>query len=113
MIKSKTKQFADKLIADPTKTQTDAYLEVHPEATKATARARASELLAKPEVQIYMEKHVDKAKQTIVGLLDSDKEEMRFKASEHITAYAYGKPVTKSNNINFNINVEQALDNLI
>lgn len=46
-----------------------AYLEVHPNATKLTAITNASQLLAKPEAQIYLQEHIDYAAETVVDVM--------------------------------------------
>lgn len=112
-LKQRTKAFADKLVEDESLSQTDAYLMTHKTNDRATARVNASQLLTKPEVQIYMETHVNAARSKIVQLAKSDNEKIALSASQDILDRSFGKALTKTNNLNFNVNVEQALDNLI
>lgn len=112
-MKKKTKAFADKLIGNSKISATQAYLDTHETESRLTAAQNASQLLRKPEVQIYMQNHVDQAKQTVVKLMKSRKDEIRLKASQDIMDRNYGKPLTRTNTINLNISIEEALNRLI
>lgn len=112
-MKKKTIAFADALINNPRLSGTTAYLVTHETDNRASARVNASQLLAKPEVQIYMQKHVDKAKKKIVQLVDSDREEIALKASESILDRNLGKALTRTNSLNVDISIETALNQLI
>lgn len=90
-LKPKTKAFADKLLSDPKLSQTKAYMDTHSTTNPRSAAATAAQLLAKPSVQIYMAEHVDKAKQKIVELIDSDKEQIALQASESVLDRELGK----------------------
>lgn len=108
-MKPKTKAFLDKLISDPKISQTDAYLETHATTNRATARAESSTSLAKPSSQIYLRKHIQKAKENIIEIANkSDKDETRLKASIEILDRSLGKSIqrTESQNTNLNINLE-------
>lgn len=111
-MKPKTKAFVDLLISNPKLSQQDAYLQTHKTENKAAARVNASKLLSKPSVQIYKQIHIDKAKRRIVQLVDSDKEEIALKASESILDRELGKALSRTNNVNLNINLEEALNSL-
>lgn len=105
----KDKAFLDKLIADDKINQTDAYLETHSTTNRNTARANASAVLAKTSSQIYLQKHVDIAKQTIVDIAkNGEKDSDRLKASQDILDRNEGKALQKqiSESRNLNINVE-------
>lgn len=95
MIKRRTKDFANKLLADPTMSATQAYIETHQTNNRNAAKVEASKLLAKPNVQLYMNSHIDKAKVKIVDLVDSNREEIALKASESILDRALGKPTIR------------------
>lgn len=90
-MKPKTKAFADRLLNDPKTNATQAYIDTHLTTNRDSAKVSAHQLLTKPNVQIYMEEHIRKAKRRIVDLVDSDKEEIAFKASEAILDRELGK----------------------
>lgn len=112
MIKPKTKDFADILLRDNKISAQKAYLMTHETDHKPTARVNASQLLAKPEVQIYMEQHVDKAKQKVVELIDNDRPEIALKAADSVLDRNLGRPLTRTNNVNISISIEEALNSL-
>lgn len=112
-IKAKTKQFVDVLNTKTGINQQDAYLVSHPKASKATARVNASKLLKQPEVILYQQKYIDKAKSKVISLVDSEDERIALQASNSIIDREYGKPLTKTNNVNINLNIEQALSELV
>ena len=87
----KMKAFADELINNPKISQTEAYLKTHKTQSRDTARANASRTLAKANVQIYMDKHIEKAKSKVVQLIDSNKENIALQASEAVLDRALGK----------------------
>ena len=61
-MKPKTKDFINTLVSQPKISATDAYLQTHQTTNRASARANASKLLAKTNVQIYLDEQVDAAK---------------------------------------------------
>lgn len=94
-VKQKTKAFIDKLASDPKISATKAYLETHETTNPASARASASKLLATPNVRLYMEEHVYKARNRIVDLIDSEKEEIALRASDSVLDRQLGKPTQR------------------
>lgn len=121
MIRPKTKAFADKLMADPKITQTQAYLDTHPTSSRLAARVQASHLMAKPEVLAYMEQKAPMAEKAIVQVLNNakkNKDSVQWQRLAHDSAQTildrtYGKAITRSNNINVSISIEDALNSLI
>lgn len=113
MIKKNTKAFADILLRDGKISAQKAYLMTHETENKATARVNASQLLSKPEVQIYMEQHVDKAKAKVVELIDSDDQSIALRASDSVLDRNLGRPLTRTNNVNISVSIEEALNSLI
>lgn len=111
-MKPKTKEFVDLTLKNPKMSQTEAYIRTHETENRRAARVSASKLMNKPNVQIYKQAHVKKAKEKIVKLMESKDEAMVFKASESILDRELGKPLTRTNNVNMNINVETALNSL-
>lgn len=97
----------------PALNQTQAYKQIHPTASDNTARNNASQLLKKPEAQIYLQKHIDKAKTKVVALVDSENEQVSLKASEAILDRALGKATqqiqTTSQSVVFSIDLSQAM----
>lgn len=92
MLKKNSKDVLDIIAGQTKRNAREAYNQIHPNASHATALVNSAQLLAKPEAQIYLQEHVSKAKQTVVALMDSDKDEMRFKASEAILNRELGTP---------------------
>jgi hypothetical protein len=90
-LKANSKKILDIIASQPGINQTDAYRQVHPSAGDNTARANAYKLMQKPEAQIYLQKHIEKAKETIVSLLDSEKDEIRLKSADSILDRSLGK----------------------
>lgn len=107
----------DIIAGQPKINATEAYKIVHPDASLATARVNSSKLMSNPEAQIYLKQHTDKAKAKIVELVDSDKEEIAFKASEAILDRELGKSIqrvqTQSTGITLNINLAPNPDSLL
>lgn len=95
-LRPKTKAFADKLLTDPKISQTQAWLATHNTTNAASAAVSATQILSKPNVQIYMQEHIDKAKQRVVTLVDSDKEDIALRASDSILDRALGKATQRT-----------------
>lgn len=108
----KTKKFADKLLKEPKISHTRAYLETHQTDNKKTANVNAAKLLSQPNVQIYMDSHVTKATEKVVKLIGSRREEIALRASQDVLDRTHGKPLVKTSNANFNINIQDALNEL-
>lgn len=90
-LKANSKKTLDIIAGQEKRNATEAYIQTHPDVSRAVAQAQSAKLMAKPEAQIYLQEHVNKAKETIVSLMDSDKDETRFKASEAILDRELGK----------------------
>lgn len=109
MLKKNSKAVLDIIATQKTKNAAQAYKEIHPNASPATAKVSASQLLAKPEAQIYLNQHIDKAKQTIVELLDSEKDDIRLRSAIDVLDRSHGKAIQKvdqtSHSININIDL--------
>lgn len=113
MLKANSKKMLDIIASQKTRNATAAYKEVHPTASTAVAKAQASALLAKPEAQLYLNQHIDKAKQTIVELMDSEKDDIRLRASTDVLDRTHGKATQKveqtSVGVSLNIDLTSAL----
>lgn len=94
-IRPKTKEYIDLMLADPKLSATEAYIRTHQTNSRETAKVEASRLLTKPNVQIYKDSAVKKAKRKIVSLVDSSNENISLKASQDILDRVEGKPIAK------------------
>jgi len=110
-LKENSKRILDIIASDPAMNYTKAYKQVHPTASDVTARNNSSQLLKKPESQIYLQKHIQKAKNRIIQLVDSEKENIALQASESVLDRALGKPVQQTQNIN--LNIDSALNDIL
>lgn len=90
-LKQNSKAILDVIASQDAQNATQAYKEIHPTASDVTARTNAHKLLKKPEAQIYLQRHIDKAKAKVVSLVDSKREEIALKASEAILDRSLGK----------------------
>jgi hypothetical protein len=95
-MKPKTKAFLDKVASNEKISATQAYIETHATTNRASARASASKILAKPSAQIYLDSHRLKARNKIVELVDSDRPQVALKASESILDRDFGKPLQRA-----------------
>jgi hypothetical protein len=105
-IKPKTKEFYDEVINNPKITQQEAYIKTHKTNNKATANVNANKLLKSTKYSIYKASAVGKAKRRIVELVDSDNEQVAFKASESIIDRVEGKAVQHNETINKTVEVK-------
>lgn len=92
----KQKAFADHLLANPKDSATKAIQEAYNVANRQTAAVMANENLNKPNVMLYLDAHIDKAKNRIVSLIDSDKEDIALRASDSILDRSLGKAIQRS-----------------
>jgi hypothetical protein len=115
-LKPKSKQVLDIIASEPKTSATEAYLRVHNTENRATAAANAHQLLKKPSAQIYIEKHIDKARDTVVSLLDSEKPDIQLRAATDILDRTQGKAVqqvqTTGVSVQFSIDLSQAVTEL-
>lgn len=108
-LKPNSKAMANFEIENPKETKTDAYLATHKTTNRATARAEASKLTAKPSYQIYKQEQVDQAKVNILDLANNaENESVKLKANQDVIDRNEGKATQKqiTENTNLNINVE-------
>ena len=113
MLKANSKKVLDIIATQKKRNGTKAYMEVHPDASLATARNEASQLLKKPEAQLYLQEHVDRAKATIVDLLNSEKDDIRLRSATDILDRTHGKAIQQvhqtTQGITLNIDLSSAL----
>lgn len=107
----KQKAFADTLLANPKQPAAQAAKAVYNVSTPKAAAAIASENLAKPSIQIYLDKHVSLAKARIVSIAKSGKDETAIRAAQDILDREYGKPTqqieTRTQSVNINIDLSR------
>lgn len=94
----KQKAFADKLLSEPKQSATEAAAQTYNVASRKSAEVIASENLRNPAIQIYLEEHVDKAKNRVVELINSEKEEIALRASDSVLNRALGMPTQRTEN---------------
>lgn len=99
----KQKAFADLLIAQPKASATEIVRQTYNVSDNNTAGVIAAENLRKPSIQLYLDSHIDKAKQRIVQLVDSEREDIALRASQDIIDRTHGKPtqIQQSQSISF------------
>jgi hypothetical protein len=109
MLKPKSIAVLDEIVNNPKISATDAYLKHHKTTNKRTATVNANKLLTKTDAQVYLNKHINKAKNRVVQLIDSDKEEIAFRASEAVMDRALGKATQRieqqSTSVNLNLDL--------
>lgn len=93
MLKANSKKTLDIIAGQKKRDATAAYKATHPDVSNAVAAVQASKLLAKPEAQLYLNEHVNKAKATIVELMDSEKDDIRLRASTDVLDRTHGKAI--------------------
>lgn len=113
-MKSKTKAFADQLLANPKLSNTEAYIRTHQTTNRKSASVSASKLLAKPSVGIYMAEHVSRARRRIVDLVNNaGKEDVQLRAAQDILDRTHGKATQRleqhATGITLNIDLTTAL----
>lgn len=91
----KTKAFVDLLNEDPTISKRQAYIKTHETNNVNTAAVQANRLLKQPNVMIYSQQAVNKARNKIVTLVDSKREDIALKASESVLDRQFGKATQK------------------
>lgn len=113
----KQKAFADTLINNPKLSATKAalltYGKPHQPTTYETAQQIAHENLTKPNIQLYLDKHVDKAKNRVVELVDSKKEDIALRASDSILDRTLGKATQRTESINTTVNLNLSLKDVL
>jgi hypothetical protein len=91
MLKANSRKVLDIIAGQTKRNGSAAYQQIHPNTSQDTAKAAAYQLLAKPEAQIYLQEHIDKAKRTIVDLMDSEKDDIRLRSAQDVIDREHGK----------------------
>lgn len=99
----KQKAFADLYIANPKAPNTDIVKMVYNVTDTNNANQIARQNLQSPTVQIYLNSHVDKAKERIIELIDSKREDIALRASQDVIDRTHGKPtqIQQSQSVSF------------
>lgn len=106
----KQKAFADYLINNPKASATQAATQTYDIKGKSNvAEVIASQNLSRPSIQLYLDEHIQKAKEKIVTLVDSQKDEIALKASESILNRELGTPVARQEVRSTRINISLGL----
>lgn len=113
-LKPRSKAMAKIMVEKPKLSKTDAYLETHNTTNRATARAEAAKLTAKPSFQIYKQEQVEQAKTNILDLANNaENESVRLKANQDVLDRNEGratqKQITENTNLNVNIEADQQI----
>jgi len=95
----KQKAFADEYIRDTKAPNSDIVKRTYNITDTHTASQMARQNLNKPEIQLYIQEHINKAKEKIVELVDSDKEEIAFRASVDILDRTTGKAIQRTEQV--------------
>jgi hypothetical protein len=95
-LKHNSKKVLDIIAGQTKQNATQAYREVHPTASDITARVNSYKLMDKPSAQIYLQQHINKAKEKVVELIDSPKEQIALQASESVLDRALGKATQRT-----------------
>jgi hypothetical protein len=95
-LKQNSKLVLDEYAQQKKKNAAAAYKVVHPNASGVTARTNAYKLMQKPQAQIYLQQHIDKARETIVDLLQSEKDDIKLRSAIDILDRSHGKSVQRT-----------------
>ncbi len=114
MLKANSKKVLDIIATQTKRDATKAYREVHPAAKPDSAKVAASQLLAKPEAQVYLKEHVNRATETVVELMTSStKDDIRLRSAIDVLDRNHGRAVQKvqqtTTGISINIDLASAL----
>lgn len=105
----KQKAFADMIISQPKTSATEIVRQTYAVSDTNTAKSIASENLTKPNILLYLNKHIDKAQEVITGFMDlKDSENIQEKrlaydSATQIIDRVAGKPtqIQQSQSISF------------
>lgn len=107
------KAYADGKLAHPDKSLIAVAKEAYPNAKDNTLSQLVNHNEKNKDISIYSSQQAHKASLTVVELMDSKKEDVRFRAATDILDRTYGKAtqkqVTQNTNINLNIEASKEL----
>ena len=91
MLKENSKKILDIIATQTSQNASEAYRQIHPNANINTVKSNVHRLMNKTEAKVYLQKHTDNARNTIVELLSSNKEDIRLRSATDILDRSYGK----------------------
>lgn len=121
MLKRNSKQILKRIASQGAERNAKrAYMEVHPNASPTTAESNVSQLLKKPEAQIYLQEHIKEAGETVVDVMRNArtrKESAQFQrlakeSAESIQDRELGKATQKTENTNTVVTLNLSLSDL-
>lgn len=68
-LKTNSKKVLDIIAGQTKRNATQAYKQVYPDASVATAQVNSAQLMAKPEATIYLQEHINQAAETVVDVM--------------------------------------------
>lgn len=96
-LKHTSKKILDIIASQETRNATQAYREVHPDASDITARVNSYKLLQKPESRIYLQEHISNARETIIDLMNnSSKDDIRLRSAIDVLDRSTGKAIQRT-----------------
>lgn len=111
-LKPKTVEMLELMESEKGISQTEAYIRTHQTNNRKAASVEASRLLASPNVQIYKQSVVKKAKRKIGLLIDSENESIALKASQDVIDRTEGKAIQKNETTQKTVTVKLDLSGL-
>ena len=112
-LKENSKRTLDIIAQQKKRNATEAYIATHEGVSRKVAQVKSAQLLAKPEAQIYLQEHVDRARNTVVDLLNSEKDDIRLRSATEILDRNLGKSTQRieqhTTGITLNIDLSSAL----
>lgn len=108
MLTNAQKLYADTKLANPTMSLNKVAKVAYPNQKRDTLSQQAQANEKNKDISIYSEEQANRAMVTVVELLDSKKDDMRYRAATDILDRTYGKSVQKqiTQNTNVNVNIE-------
>lgn len=107
----KQKAWADTYIDNPKAPLTEIARQTYNVTEASTASEISRQNLKKPEIQLYLDKHIDKARSRIVELIDTDREDIALRASQDILDRTHGKATQKTEVKQQSVNVNLTFNN--
>ena len=72
-----------------------------------------SQNLTKPPIQIYLNEHIDKAKNRVVQLIDSQKDDIALRASDSVLNRALGMPTQRQESVSTTVSLSLTLKDVV
>ncbi len=120
MIKKRTKAFVDKLIANPTMSAAQAYVDTHESNNRYASRVSASQLLNSPNVLAYLEEKAPIAEKAVFQVLQNSRkhktspqfQRLTLDSANSILDRTHGKPLTRTISAHTSFSIEDTLNSL-